>query len=244
MKLTILGNNGPFPAAGGACSGYLLRHGDKNILLDCGNGVLANLQKHIEIENIDAVILTHLHSDHISDMMVLRYAIQIKRKNGFPIDILDVYAPDEPEGEYGRLDDKAAFNLRPINDDSEIVIGDIKLRFRKTKHPYKCYAVSARADGKKLVYSGDTAWDEGLTDFFMDSDVIMLDSGLLSKDKKDDSAVHMTAEECGIMACRSNAGKLILTHFWPGYEINELVDEAKTKFNNVAAAHIGHSYII
>ena len=77
MKLTVLGNNGPFPAAGGACSGYLVIEGDKKILIDCGNGVLANLQKFIKLEEIDAVILTHLHSDHMSDMMVLRYAVHI-----------------------------------------------------------------------------------------------------------------------------------------------------------------------
>ena len=80
MKLTILGNNGPFPAAAGACSGYLLRHNGKNILIDCGNGVLANLQRFIHFEELDAIVLTHLHSDHVSDMNVLRYALQIKRK--------------------------------------------------------------------------------------------------------------------------------------------------------------------
>jgi ribonuclease BN (tRNA processing enzyme) len=82
MKLTILGNNGPFPGAGGACSGYLLSNEKCNILLDCGNGVLSNLQKLIPLKMLDAIILTHLHSDHISDMMVLRYAIQIKNKRG------------------------------------------------------------------------------------------------------------------------------------------------------------------
>ena len=43
MKLTILGNNGPFPAAGGACSGYLLQHGEHCVQLDMGTGVLARL---------------------------------------------------------------------------------------------------------------------------------------------------------------------------------------------------------
>ena len=45
MILKILGNNGPFPAANGACSGYLLSSdsGETNILIDCGTGVLARL---------------------------------------------------------------------------------------------------------------------------------------------------------------------------------------------------------
>ena len=82
MKLTVLGNNGPYPAAGSACSGYLLQSGAANILIDCGNGVLSNIQKIISLDELDAVILTHLHSDHISDMYVLKYAIQLRRKRG------------------------------------------------------------------------------------------------------------------------------------------------------------------
>ena len=38
MKLTVLGCNGPYPAPGGACSGYLLQEGDTGVLLDCGAG--------------------------------------------------------------------------------------------------------------------------------------------------------------------------------------------------------------
>ena len=47
MKLTILGNNGPYPCASGACSGYLLSSdsGATNVLIDCGAGVLANLAR-------------------------------------------------------------------------------------------------------------------------------------------------------------------------------------------------------
>ncbi len=126
MKLTVLGNNGPYPAAGGACSGYLLREGDTSILIDCGNGVLSNLQKIIPFENLDAIILTHLHSDHVSDLMVLKYAVQIKKKRGRFDRNLPVYAPPEPEEEYRRLDVKDAFDLGPVNGDLVLEIGGIK----------------------------------------------------------------------------------------------------------------------
>ena len=76
MKLTILGEYGPFAPAGGACSSYLLqgKHGG-NILLDLGNGGLAQMQKYLSISQIDAVVLTHLHFDHISDLQILGYAL-------------------------------------------------------------------------------------------------------------------------------------------------------------------------
>ena len=75
MQLTILGNSGPYPAPGGACSGYLLSQGDTHVLLDCGLGVLARLQEHISLGALSALVLTHLHFDHVSDAFDLAIAM-------------------------------------------------------------------------------------------------------------------------------------------------------------------------
>lgn len=244
MKLTILGNNGPFPAAGGACSGYLISEENANILIDCGNGVLSNLQKFIGIEALDAIILTHLHSDHVSDMMVLKYAIQIKRKKGLFDRILPVFAPAEPIEEYQRLDVKDAFKLEAITGELVLNIGGIKITFAKMKHPSLDYAVSFEKDGKRFVFSGDTSWTENIVDFSAKADVLMLDAGLFAREKTDENVPHLTAEECGIAAQKAQVGKLLLTHFWPGNNINDLVKEARMNFSNTEAAELLKEYII
>ena len=93
MKLTILGCNGPYPGAGGACSGYLLSEDDTHVLIDCGAGVIANLVRHIPWEALDAVVLSHLHYDHMSDLLPMQYALQFHpRETPLP-----VYAPATPE---------------------------------------------------------------------------------------------------------------------------------------------------
>lgn len=244
MKLTILGNNGPFPSAGGACSGYLVREGSVNILIDCGNGVLSNLQKYIRFEELDAIILTHLHSDHISDMMVLKYAIQIKRKRGQLGKSLNVYAPPEPVEEYSRIDIKDAFDLKPVIKDTVLNIGSIRITFEQMKHPVLDYAVSLESGGKHFVFSGDTSWTESIIRFADNADLLMLDAGLLSKDKTGSDVPHLTAEECGILAREANVKKLLLTHFWPEYDINELLNEARGNFENVEAARLLQDYEI
>jgi len=66
MKLTVLGASGAFPAPGTATSGYLLEIDGHHILIDCGSGVLSRLQEHIRLDQLEAIILTHLHSDHTS----------------------------------------------------------------------------------------------------------------------------------------------------------------------------------
>jgi ribonuclease BN (tRNA processing enzyme) len=243
MKLTVLGNNGPFPSAGGACSGYLIRSGSANILVDCGNGSLANLQMVIGLGELDAVILTHLHSDHTSDMHVLRYAVRIKRMRGQFDRLINVYAPPEPAEEYARLDSKDAFVLEAIAPRGTLPIGDVKISFRQMKHPYLNYAVAMECEGRKFVYSGDTSWTEDLVEFAKGADLLMLDAGLLEKDYSANAA-HLTAAQCGLAAVKAGARKLLLTHLWPEYDISDILEEARRNFSNAETARILKEYEI
>ena len=113
MKLTILGCNGPYPAAGGACSGYLLESdsGDTCILIDCGTGALANLMASGALDRLDAVVLSHLHYDHMSDMLPMQYALQFDpRPTPLP-----VYAPEAPEAVRALLE-CPCYDLWPAED--------------------------------------------------------------------------------------------------------------------------------
>lgn len=237
MKLTVLGNNGPYPSPGGACSGYLLEEKGIKILVDCGSGVLSNLQKFAAIGEIDAVILTHLHNDHMSDMLVLEYAIDVGKSRGMNVKTLDVWAPPEPELVFARLQAGNAFNIRPVEPDIRIEMGDLEITFKRMRHPVLCYGISFANGKKRFVYSGDTGWDPELTEFFKGSDVLLLDAGLLSRDKTD-NAPHMTSEECGIAAANANAGKLLLTHLWPGYRNEEIEAEASKYFPGAEAVSL------
>lgn len=244
MKLTILGNNGPFPSAGGACSGYLMEEGNKRILIDCGNGVLSNLLKFVKFEELDAIILTHLHSDHMSDMMVLRYAVQIKKARGLIKNSITVYAPEEPNEEYKRLDIKDVFDLKPIKQDLVLNFDNLKITFSEMKHPVKCFGVAISNGDKRFVYSGDTSMCDNIIEFSKNADFVMLDSGLLDRDKTSSNVPHLTAKECGLVAKKAGAKKLLLTHFWPDYDLDELLTEAKENFENVEISKLLSSYVI
>ena len=68
LTLTVLGCDGSFPGPGGACSGYLLTCEGSRVWLDCGSGTLANLQRHTTMEEVDAVVISHQHPDHWTDL--------------------------------------------------------------------------------------------------------------------------------------------------------------------------------
>ena len=139
MQLTILGNNGPYPETGGACSGYLICDDacKTHILIDCGTGVLANLRKYVLPRDLDAVILTHLHYDHMSDMLPMIYALQFAPRD-MP---LPVYLPDSPENVRTLLN-VPAYDLRPMD---AFQIGDIRISFAPMRHTWKRAACASNA---------------------------------------------------------------------------------------------------
>ena len=69
MRLTVLGKSPSWQDAGGACSGYLIEESDTRVLLDCGNGVFGKLRERMDYVDVDAVVISHLHADHIMDLV-------------------------------------------------------------------------------------------------------------------------------------------------------------------------------
>ena len=78
MRLTVLGCAGSFPGPESACSAYLVEAAGFRLLVDFGSGSLSALQRYVGLHAIDAILLTHLHCDHILDtcgyVVVRRYA--------------------------------------------------------------------------------------------------------------------------------------------------------------------------
>ncbi|MFS8049845.1 MBL fold metallo-hydrolase [Rhizobium sp. BR 314] len=74
-SLTVLGSSGGFPISGFACSGYLARVAGQSLLLDCGPGIAGALIGADAKAGIDGVVISHLHSDHVLDLIPLGYAL-------------------------------------------------------------------------------------------------------------------------------------------------------------------------
>src|SRR3954471_17724403 len=78
VRITVLGKSPAWQDADGACSGYLVEAGGLRVLLDCGPGVFAKLRRFVDYTRVDAVVISHLHADHVLDLVPfasgLRYA--------------------------------------------------------------------------------------------------------------------------------------------------------------------------
>ena len=237
MILRILGNNGPYPAPGGACSGYLLTSdsGDTRILIDCGTGVLNRLMDECPPKDLDAVVLSHLHYDHMSDMLPMQYALQFNpRQTPLP-----VYAPEEPEN-VRLLLDCACYDLWPAED---FTVGEMRVSFTPARHPVPTNAVAVTCDGKRFVFTGDSNQDALVELFCEGADLLLADCGLSGADHTP-AAPHYSAELCGRLARDTHAKRLLLTHFNPKYDPADLLAEARTAFPAAEIAELGAEYYI
>lgn len=234
MKLTVLGNYGTFPGAGGACSGYLLQAGGTNILIDCGNGVMSRLQKYCRIEKLDAIVLSHLHRDHTSDMHVLKYAVETKQAFGTMDKAIDVYVPKTPGVEYKSLIYKNVYNLSVISDGMEVNIKGLKLIFFKMRHTVESYGMRIKNEGKVLVYTGDTMPNRKIVPMAQNADLFLCEASSLEYMKALSKAPHLTAKEAAEAAKKAKVKKLLLTHFWFEEDRRRYLKEAAAIFPDAA----------
>ena len=98
MKLKILGCHGPYAAKPGeATSGYLATFGNTRFVMDLGAGTLSRLLNEVKPDKIDGIFLSHLHYDHTSDMLTLKYALE-----NTPV-VIDVYVAEQSTNWYLEL---------------------------------------------------------------------------------------------------------------------------------------------
>ena len=224
MKLTCIGKYGPYPKAGECCSCYLLRHNGKNIVIDMGCGALSKLQLVLPIWEIDVLVLSHLHADHMGDALALRYALDVDKKLGRRTEPLPVYLPAEPMAEAGLLATHGMMAAHFLTDGKRVRLFDLEVVFALMPHPVPSYAMSFETDGKKFVYSGDTKDNTHLVAFAEGADLMVMEAALLSREKSP-TAPHVNAKESGRIAQAAGVKRLLATHLFPEYNVEDVMRE-------------------
>jgi ribonuclease BN (tRNA processing enzyme) len=241
MELTILGNDGTYPRAGGACSSYLLQEGEHLIVLDMGNGSLANLQKVCDLREIDAVVLSHLHFDHFADIIPLRYALETMKSRKDFIRPLAVYLPKPALWLSQELMMHEIFDLHFIEDEPLVKEGPFALSFAEVVHSVRSYAVKVEVGDKSLVYSGDSAYCEALVNLARKSDLLVCEASFAGE-QENLCSHHQSASSAGMTASQADVGRLLLTHLSQGFDVDELLSEASYHFPHVEVSSILAKY--
>src|ERR687894_584661 len=75
MRLTIIWGGAASPNTGMGCAGVLVETPGARIVLDLGPGTLAELRRHADFRTLDGVVISHMHVDHVLDLLALRHAL-------------------------------------------------------------------------------------------------------------------------------------------------------------------------
>jgi ribonuclease BN (tRNA processing enzyme) len=227
LSVTVLGCSGSFAGPGEACSGYLVRSPGATVVVDLGSGTLANLQSHVEVADLDALVLTHSHPDHWVDVPILRNAMRyLLGVEGLPAygtaatrQALDVVSGDlDPTLRWTTIDETAT-----------VTVGDQRLRFSRTDHSVETLAVRLDAGGRSLLYTADTGPDWVADAVGEGVDLLVSEASL---PRSQEGAVqHLSGRQAGQLAARLGVGRLVITHVSPGVDDEEQVRDAAAAFS-------------
>jgi ribonuclease BN (tRNA processing enzyme) len=231
LAVRVLGCRAGRPDADSACSGYLVRAGDARVLVDCGPGVVTELLRNGLDTGLSGVVLTHLHQDHSLDIVPLAFTRVLAKPAPARIPL---WLPEESLPQLDALDDLVAvptdpyvghpvanaFDIRPLRRDGTTSV-DVAPGLTLTAHPAHHAVPSASLaftyEGRRLAFSSDTGWCDGLLAAAQDADLLVCEATYLEADRQAlEEHGHLTATLTGQVAAKAGAAHLLVTHFLDG----------------------------
>jgi ribonuclease BN (tRNA processing enzyme) len=243
VKITVLGKSPAWQDPGGACSGYLVEEDDCCVLLDCGNGVFGKLRERRDYEAVDAVVVSHLHSDHCFDLVPYAYALSYSpRAREFPNPRPTLYSPPGGRDAFRTVTGtwglpelvEQAFCLIEYEPDHTIDVGPLQIRFHEVPHFIRTFAVQITSASGSFTFGADCCPNEALVEFARGTDLLMLEA-TLEQPEPDGNRGHLTAAEAGAHGRRADAGALVLTHYAEGDHAEQARAEAEREFGGPVA---------
>ena len=235
MRVTVLGGFAGLASTGAGASGYLVQHAGTSIVVDLGPGTLAELRRQVDIRSLDAIIVSHGHLDHVSDLPGLHHVLRFS-PTPMPRRVPLLVPPGAARQFVLWRDampgwDDEALAIAEYDPSVESTVGGITVRFAPTVHPLQAWATRFSAPGAGSIgYTADTGPSADLVPLFQGIGVLIAEATLIEADEPAETRGHLTAAEAGELAARANASTLILSHRWEEFEDATLITEAGKAF--------------
>ena len=211
--LTFLGTSGSVVTKERMCAGILFQ--DK--LIDVGFGVLTNLLRSgTKFDAINDVYISHTHSDHIGDFTGLLWAMAMGSRTKRVRVVSSVSTASALE----KILELQSTPWSFVKFDIDFVRPeDVGVKTVTTVHDPENLAYRFQTDGGDLVYIGDTARSERISEFAKGCDLLIHDATFLDGQESVAAITrHSTARDAGSTAKLAGARRLALTHISPGNE--------------------------
>jgi ribonuclease BN (tRNA processing enzyme) len=232
MRVTVLGGSAACPNPRQGCSGYLVSDGDVDLLIDCGPGVLPELLAHIGLDDLDGVLISHLHQDHVLDLVPLRYGL--KYAPGIERRRIPVWVPPGGQSFFVALGNllargseadgaffDEAYEFLEYDPSASLRLASWQIRFHRTRHWIPCWAIRLESPLATIVYTADTGWDDDLVSFAHRADLLIVEATLPDDASEAERTGHLTSREAGRLAAFADVRRVVVTHYWAGPDLNE-----------------------
>ena len=244
-KLTVLGGSAASVGTGQGCSGYLVSTDETSLVLDLGPGTLLELRKHVDFRALDGIVLSHLHVDHMLDLIALRFSLAfnpVKPERRVPLwlppggiaffdRLAQVFSTDGDANAFFY----EVFDIGEFRPHGQLQINDVALSFAPTVHFVPCWAIRVHPNDESddLVYTADTGPTADLAEFTAGAQVV-LSEATTPEEQRDAMPFaargHLTAREAAHLAREAGATILVLTHMFEENNPPALVNAAQSVF--------------
>ena len=224
VKVIALGGSSANVNPGQGCSGYLIDGDGARVVLDLGPGTLIELLRHTEIGALDAIVITHMHIDHMLDLIALwwgwmHHPIPLERS-------LPLWLPPGGSGSLrhtlstlGRPDQVERFfggvcSVNEYDPDSPLRIAGAVITFKPTSHFIPCWAVRCELGAARVVYTADNGPAGNLLELARGADLLIAESmSRIGSFQESEYRGTSTPLEAARLAQEAGAKRLMLTHF-------------------------------
>ena len=241
----------------GRSSGYLLRHGANQILVDCGPGVIRALESQGDPTQLAAVVVTHQHADHSLDLLAL--ACRLRYPD--PAPPIPLYVPEPMRDLLDRLDQlfgtpTIGLLSRPIHDAFQIIqlnlaarpaveLADgLTMRAFPARHAVPSAALRFEASAATIAFSSDTGMSAAVHEAADSATLFACEATYGPTTPAEDSHGHLSAAQAGQIAARANVGRLLLTHMSRPEDVQPSLAAAAAAFSgplDVAARNLSYA---
>lgn len=209
--------------------------------MDAGPGSLAELLRHTSLDQLDAIWVSHLHLDHVGDVLNAYYALAYGLLPPL-VRPLPVYAPaglgkrlagffEQPDAGFV----SNVLELRELRDGLTVELGGLQLVSGAVEHGCDAYGLRASAEGRTLAYSGDCEPCPALDELAAGVDLLLCEA-----DSGEASGGHHTPEQAGAVARRTGVRRLVVTHVGPSLTPDAATARAAAVFGGpTACAEVG-----
>lgn len=236
----VVGSSGTFPAPGRPGSGYVIEQGDVRVWCDAGPGTFMSLP--MDPDMIDAVVISHQHPDHCSDLTAAYHAWTFRPEPREPVPLLAPQAVwDRVTAFIGK--EPECFDFRPVWTGDAASFGELQVSFVEVDHSVPTVGSRWEANNRSVFYTADTGPAGEWQSAARDVNVMLSEASYQGPGQTKDYAHHLTAGEAGEIARKAGAGSLVLTHIPPYLDANVSVSEAGRTFGRpVRLAVAGTSF--